>query len=201
MRAVHIIRCAGQIRQRCEGVTAVEFALVAPIFLMMLLGTFDFGHAVYSRAILQGAVQNAGRDSGLESGAGSLGDIDALVLRQVQHVVPKGAILTSRRNYQNFDDVGKPEDFIDANGNGQYDADECFTDINDNDQWDADRGVAGLGGADDVVLYTATLSYNRITPLWNMLGGSDKATISASTTLRNQPFGDQALREETQICP
>ncbi|MEZ5748675.1 MAG: pilus assembly protein [Caenibius sp.] len=181
--------------------TAIEFALTAPVFLLLLLASFDFGHEIYARSVLQGVVQDAGRDAGLESGSSNLSVIDNMVLSQVQNVVPEGAILTSRRNYQGFNDVGKPEDFVDADGDGEYDADECFTDLNENDQWDPDRGADGLGGADDVVLYTALLTYDRPTPLWRFIGTDSKAQISASTTLRNQPFGDQAARTEVQICP
>lgn len=197
-----------RVRRRCsmlgrdhEGVTVVEFAFAAPILILTLVGIVDVGHAVYARAVLQGAIQKAGRDAGLETGAANLEAIDAFVLSQVQTVVPHGAILSSRRNYQSFDDVGSPEDFVDANSNGSYDDNECFTDVNNNAHWDEDRAAAGLGGADDVVLYTATLTYDRITPLWHMIGLSKEASISASTTLRNQPFGDQATRIEVQICP
>jgi Flp pilus assembly pilin Flp len=183
-----------------RGATIVEFALVAPVFLLMLLGTFDFGHMIYAQSVLQGAVHQAGRNSGLESGADFMAGLDEDVRRQVGHVVPNGSVLTSRTNYENFNDVNKPEDFVDANGNGEYDPDECFTDVNGNATWDEDRGAEGLGGADDVVLYTATLEYERIVPV-HMIGGARRRTISASTILRNQPFGDQAERPEEQICP
>lgn len=197
----HLCRRFSMLGRDRDGVTIVEFAFAAPILILTLVGIVDIGHAVYARAVLQGAIQKAGRDAGLETGANNLKAIDAFVLKQTQTVVPRGAILTSRSNYQNFDDVGKPEDFVDANGSGSYDDNECFTDVNNNAQWDEDRGAAGLGGADDVVVYTATLTYDRITPLWHMIGLSKQASISASTALRNQPFGDQATRAEVQICP
>lgn len=184
-----------------DGAALVEFAIVAPAFILMIFAAFDFGHAVYARAVLQGAAQDAGRDAGLESGELNKDKIDAYVRSQVLHIMPKGAVLTSRQNYQNFSDVGKPEDFVDANNNDLYDEGECFTDINENGTWDEDRAAEGLGGADDVVLYTATLTYDRIVPFWQYLGGSEKMSFSASTTLRNQPFGDQASRPEVQVCP
>ncbi len=194
-------RFAAHLRSDTRGATIVEFAFAAPILILLLCAAFDFGYAIYARAVLQGAVQDAGRDAGLETGATNLAVIDAYVLGQVQNLVPKGSILTSRKNYQSFEDVSKPEDFIDADGDGEYDETECFTDVNENATWDEDRGENGLGGADDVVLYTAVLSYDRIIPFWRILGGNAKTEISASTTLRNQPFGDQALRKEVQICP
>ncbi len=184
-----------------RGAALVEFALVAPVFLTLLLGAFEFGHMAYVQAILQGAVQDAGRDAGLESGRDSTASIDARVLGQLRNIAPKGAIVSSRKNYQTFSDVGKPEDFTDANGNAVYDGDECFMDANGNASWDADRAQGGIGGADDVAVYTATLTYKRVVPLWKFMGWNEQNTISATTTLRNQPFGDQAQRPETMVCP
>lgn len=184
-----------------RGVTAIEFALVAPVFLVLLLGCFEFGQAIYLQGVLHGAVQDAGRDAGLESGVSAGGDIDTRVRRQVAAIAPRGSILTTRKNYRNFLDVGKPEDFIDANGNQAYDPEECFTDANGNGQWDADKSQGGQGGADDVVVYTAKLSYKRIVPLYSLLGWSDTGSAIATTVLRNQPYADQDARPEVQICP
>ncbi len=179
----------------------VEFALVTPVFLLMLLGAFELGHATYVQSALYGALQEAGRDAGLESGSANLSQIDAAVLEKVKYLTPQGAIVATRKNYSNFEDVGTPEDFIDKNGNLSYDAGECFTDVNGNNMWDTDRGGTGLGGADDVVAYTAALTYKRIFPLGKLLGWSDTTTISATTISRNQPYGDQAERSEVQVCP
>ena len=183
------------------GVTAVEFAIVTPVFLALLLGIFDFGHMIYAQAVLQGAVQQAGRNSGLEAGASQMTRLDEDVRSQIGNIVPQGSVLTSRKNYENFSVVTKPEDFVDADKDGIYSEDECFTDVNANGQWDEDRGIEGLGGADDVVLYTATLRYERIVPLNLIIGGDNTRTVTASTTLRSQPFGAQAERPEVQICP
>lgn len=199
-----LVRTLGRMRRlgtSCEGSALVEFAIVAPVFLLFLFGAFEFGHAIYVEAVVQGAVQDAGRDAGLESGSKSLSSIDDYVYEQVKHIAPAGVIVTSRRNYATFSDVGKPEDFNDANDNGSYDDDECFTDVNDNGHWDVDRSKDGLGGADDVVAYTATVTYDRIVPLWHMMGWNKRNSVSASTVLRNQPFADQAVRKEVYICP
>jgi Flp pilus assembly protein TadG len=195
------MKALARLRADRKGATLVEFALIAPTFLVMLLGAFEFGHGVYLQALLQGAVQDAGRDSGLESGQENLGLIDARVLAQVRAIAPAGVVASTRKNYKTFKDVGKPEDFTDANGNGVRDADECFIDANGNGGWDVDRSQGGLGGADDVVVYTATLTYDRIVPLWKIIGWSQRNRLVATTTLRNQPFADQAERHETMICP
>lgn len=191
-----------------DGSSMIEFAIIGPIFFMFIFGIFDIGYAAYNHAILEGAVQNAGRNAGLQTGATAQSTIDATVAARI-HDVNKMAVVTfSRKNYENFDVVGTPEDFVDANGNAKYDTTECFTDVNGNNKWDADSGASGLGGADDVVVYTATAKYDSIFPLWSMLNWQRGDTyfkkqkaFSATTTLRNQPYSQQGSRTKTQICP
>ncbi|MCB2047025.1 MAG: pilus assembly protein [Novosphingobium sp.] len=190
-----------RLRDDSSGAALVEFAIVAPIFLVLMFGVFELGHMAYVQTVLHGAVQDAGRNGGLESGRTNMQSIDDRVLEQVSHIAPHGTIVATRRNYRTFFDVAKPEDFTDANGNGVYDSGECFMDANGSGSWDADRAKSGLGGADDVVVYTATLTYERIVPLWKFLGWDKEVSLSASTTLRNQPFADQDARPETLICP
>ena len=185
-----------------RGATLPEFGFVLPIFLLLLFGIFDVGQQIYVQSVLQGAIQDAARDSGLESGADQMSAIDQIVKDQMKPVaITNPSYTIKRENYSNFNDVGQPEDFVDKNHNDQYDEGECFTDENGNGIWDDDLGKNGLGGANDVVLYIITLSYDRIFPLWRMLGQSQRTTIEASTTLRNQPFGKQAARVATQVCP
>lgn len=184
-RAVHRARDLGR-NQR--GLAAVEFALTAPLFLLLLMGAFDFSWQFYAKQVLQGAVAKAARDSTLESNAGSQSALDAKVRAEVQKVFAKATVTFTRKVYDSFDQVGKPEPFKDKNGNNSYDSGECFEDINGNGSWDADRGKAGNGGADDVVLYTASMEFKRVLPVWKMLGQSQSTTLTQTTVLRNQPY-------------
>lgn len=178
-----------------RGITVVEFALVAPVLLLMLMGFFDLGHRAYSQAMLQGSLQKAARDSTLESGLTSTTAIDNEVKAQVKHLVGSAATFTSKRlSYTNFSQVGDPEVFKDkAPLNNKYDAGECFEDLNGNGKWDSDLGKSGQGGARDAVLYRMTVNYPRLLPMATMLGWSANQTISATTVLRNQPYGDQSI--------
>jgi len=171
-----------------RGVAAVEFALTAPLFLLLLMGAFDFSWQFYAKQVLQGAVAKAARDSTLESNAGDQAALDAKVRAEVQKVFSNATVTFTRKAYDSFDQVGKPESFKDKNGNNSYDSGECFEDYNGNGSWDADRGKAGNGGADDVVLYTASMEFKRVLPVWKMLGQSQETTLTQTTVLRNQPY-------------
>lgn len=183
-----------------RGVTVVEFALICPVLLVLLMGTYDAGYQLYVSSVLQGALQKAGRDSTIEGAATTTADIDQRVIDQVKVVVPNGTLAFSRKAYATFSTVGKPEDFSDLNSNGVCDKGEPYEDINDNKTWDTDRGKSGQGGAKDAVLYTASVTYPRPLAIAPMLGLSKDITVQTETVLRNQPYGIQELTKVTRNC-
>ena len=202
---------ARRLRRKEDGIAITEFGFVAPVFLLMLMGIFDQGYALYIQAALQGATQEGARRASLENTLWA--DIEADVNKKVRNVVPSSdpsteiSFTLDPDYYQNYNDIGLPEDFTDiARGNpavknGTYDPDECFVDRNGNKQWDQDVGLAGRGGAQDVVSIKASLTYKRIFPFWKMIGQPDQTTLTATTFLRNQPFSAQATRVGVKICP
>ncbi|MFN4112720.1 MAG: TadE/TadG family type IV pilus assembly protein [Sphingomonadaceae bacterium] len=193
-RAANLLRA---IAADTRGVTLIEFAFVSPVLILLLMGLFDFGFQVYARSLLQGAMQEAARNSTLEGADVTSASLDSAVRRQVRNAIPNAAISFSRTNYANFSDVRQPEEFTDTNGDGECNNNEPFEDLNGNGTWDSDRGSQGLGGARDAVLYEATATFPRVFPLHRLMGGSSVVTVDASTVLRNQPFDTQTLRVPT----
>lgn len=188
MKMLHLLR---RLRQRNEGAAAVEFALIAPMLIMVIMGMFDVGYTLYANVTLQGAVQQAARKATVESGQSTWSLMDNAVRRQVGLVVPNANVTFNRKAYSNFSNVGMPEDFTDVNGNGQCNAGEPFEDANGNGIWDQDRGANGLGGARDAVLYTVTVTYRRPFPMATLIGLPRDVTSVAKTVLRNQPYDSQ----------
>lgn len=185
-----------------SGVTIVEFAFVAPVFMVMLMGMFDAGHQLYTASALQGALHEAARDSTLETGFSRTALIDQQVKSVVLQIAPSADITLTRSNYVDFADVKQPEEFTDNDGDGVCNNGEPFEDLNANGIWDADRGRDGLGGARDAVLYTATATYDRLFPMAGLIGLPEQITLQANTVLRNQPFDDQGVRQPVvENCP
>lgn len=194
-----------------RGNTIIEFAIVAPVMALLVMGLGDMVYQLYAKAILNGEVQKAARDSSLQTGPDAASKLDARVIAMVSKIAKAptqscvanpaaGTWCSTRKSYSNFSNVG-PEPFIDTNGNGIRDPKECFTDINGNKQWDADPGNSGQGGANDVTLYTVSVTYQRLFPVAGLFGWSNTATISAQTLLKNQPYDEQkALVVGPPIC-
>lgn len=176
------------VRQK-DGVTAVEFALAAPVLLILLLGIYDIGHMAYSSAVLHGAVEEVARRAALETA--SVADEDAYVRGVIQGVAPGATVTTTRESYYDFTDVDRPESWNDANSSGACDNSESYTDENRNGRWDADVGQSGNGGANDVVIYKVTVAYTPLFPVPFMTNHNQQREISATTVKKNQPFATQ----------
>ena len=174
-----------------RGATAVEFALIAPALLMVLLGVFDAGYNLYTASVLDGAAQKAARDSSLEGAEAKGLAIDDRVVDAVHNEVPRAKVTFDRRAYRDYSDIHRPEDYTDVDKDGACDNNEPFEDINGNGIWDSDRGTETMGGARDAVLYTITVSYPRAFPLMHLLGLPETVTSQSRTVLRNQPYGTQ----------
>lgn len=184
-----------------HGATLVEFALVAPVLFLLLMGLFDLCFHGYARALLTGTVQSAARTATIE-GNGSettTGALDAAIVEQMKLLGRDLRWRSIRKNYRKFGDI-RAEPFDDANRNGVRDNGECYSDVNDNGRWDGDPGAVGQGGANDITVYTITITYPRPFPLAGMLGISPDQSVTATTMLKNQPYGAQGGATPVQRC-
>lgn len=179
-----------------DGVSIMEFAVIAPLVMAMMLGALDIGHSLFVRATLDGAVQDAARSSSLE-GATSLAQqdiIDERVASIVRDITPDATFKVTRRYYKTFSTaaLARAEKVIEQSpGNMKCDRGESFMDANGNGVWDADGGSDGQGGAKDIVIITFKVSYPRLFPLAALLGWPANVEMQSDSILANQPYGDQ----------
>ncbi len=181
------------------GIAAIEFAIVAPVFLILLISICDIGQMLYARALLSGAVEHAARAATTETV--DTASIDASVKAAVLPIIPGATFTFARQSYNDFTDVGRAEKFTDSNSNGKCDNNEAYIDENGNGQWDAEIGKSGNGGADDIVLYTVTASYTPLIAVPLLPNSTSAVTISAKAVRKNQPFTTQSSYSTTTgIC-
>ena len=198
------------LRRDEAGATIIEFAIISPVMCLLLVGGMDIAHSLYTRAVLQGVVQKIGRDATLESGLTSAtqATLDNRVRNQAKALANNATVVITRSYFRTFSHAAAErfEPFSDTNGNGTCDPPqgstpgEPYEDTNNNGRWDASGGNNSQGGAEDAVVYTVTMSYPRMFPLYKMIGGSNTATVKATTVLRNQPYADQAV-SPVRNCP
>lgn len=196
MTCVHPLR---RLRRDTRGAALMEFAIVAPVMCLLLVGGFDVAHTLYARGVLQGIVQKTARDSTLETAdLAQQAILDQRVKKQASALANNATITITRRYYRTFSDAAtaRAEEWTDATSgtyaNGRCDNGEPYVDANNNSTWDADGGNSGQGGAKDATLYTVTMTYPRMSPLPKFLGSAATTVkLVATTVLRNQPYSDQ----------
>ena len=196
---VPLITLPAQLAQDATGAVLIEFALVAPVFLMLIMGTFDLGQMAYGKSVLEGAVQKAARDSALETSSTLVAD--NTVKNIIGPILPGAQLTTTRTSYFDFVDIGRPERWNDGNNNGQCDNNETYVDENSNGDWDKDIGVTGNGGASDVIIYTVVVKYTPVFRIPFMPAKWYERTLTSTAVRKNQPFAQQtALGSNSGIC-
>ena len=191
----------------CRGVAAIEFAIVAPIVILLIMTLFEMGFLLTGGVFLEAGARAAGRfgitgaarpDESRETTIRTIitshvcpaalpGATSSLCFWTADGATPTLAITT--RAYTDPRNLGQPEPFADLPPeNGSYDAGETYTDVNGNGQWDADMGAASAGGSGDVVLYEISMPQAVTTPLLRTAIGGAHYTDRARVIVRNEPF-------------
>lgn len=180
-----------------EGVTAVEFAFVAPVMFMLLFGLLELGYVAFARSTLESAILVASRNSKVaECPAQNAALIEQELINRLGVISTfenKPPTLTVRSYGTNFGNVGNPEPFNDIDASGSWDMGEPYTDFNGNGQWDEDMGKDGnYGQFGEVVQFTASIDVVSIVPfISKAINGSEGFySLSAETVVRNEPFKD-----------
>jgi hypothetical protein len=180
--------------RRCRaGSSAVEFAIILPVLLLFIVGSIEMAIVLFIGSSIEAAVMEASRYGVTKPEEGvSRGDqVLEIVESRTYGLLDMDRVDLDTLVYSEFDDIGKPEPFTDANGNGSYDAGEVYGDVNGNGQWDADMGKAGLGVGGDVVVYRLEYAWGVITPLMQRVLGESVTHVS-SVAVRNEPFCEDA---------
>ena len=172
------------------------------IIFLILFGIIELSMGMYINTVVEGSLREASR-LGLTGQIQQGTSNDQAIVDMINDATVGLLSLTtadvSMKVYENFESVGKGEEYVDLNGDGDwtpgplthdgtdYPAGEPWTEVNGNGTWDADLGEAGLGAQGDIVLYTVT--YN-----WNFLSGEmipildGIIPLSASMVVQNEPY-------------
>jgi Flp pilus assembly protein TadG len=142
-----------------DGQSLVEFALVVPLFFLLIFGMLDFGRLFFVQMSLQHAVRQAGRyavtGNHLTQGTNTLSRVQSIVA--VAQQAANGAQIDPANIYIN----------------GQS----------------STNSAASAGGPSSTVTISLTSHLKLITPLiGRFFGPNGIYTFTVSTTFRNEPF-------------
>lgn len=181
-----------RFRRDARGVTAVEFALIAPVLILFMMGIVELGLIMMTQGIMDNAAfsaSRAGKTGYAAAGMTQDQTIMSAVTKSLSGVLSPAKLTLTSKAYDDYGSIGQPEPFTDVNNNGRYDAGEPYTDVNGNGSWDADQGKTGAGTATQIVVYTVSYKWKLFTPLIaRMLGSSGVVPIDARVVVRNEPY-------------
>lgn len=173
-----------------DGATAIEFAFIAPVMLLIMMGIIEFSLIMFTQAIMESATGNTartGRTGYAVPGMSREQQLINSVATATSALLNPNHLSVTMQVYPSFDRVNDPEPYTDSNHNGMYNSGEPYTDINGNGQWDQDMAAAGAGGANDIVVYTVSYPWHVTTPIINRIIGTT-FTISARSVVKNEPW-------------
>lgn len=181
----------GRFKRDADGVTMVEFGLIAPVLTFMLMGIVELGLMMTGQAVLDNAAfvaSRTGKTGYAEKDKTQTKTIEAAIQKAASAFLDPAKITVTSLAYADYDSI-KPEPFTDTNNNGKWDAGESYTDVNKNGSYDKNDGTSGYGAAGQVVIYTATYNWNLFTPMIKkFIGTNGVVPLKSRVVVRNEPY-------------
>ena len=180
-----------RFRRDEKGLTAVEFALVAPVMLYMVIGMAELGCAAAAQSILDDATfvgSRVGKTGYSATGQTQAQTITAGIKKAASALLDPAKITLTSVAYPDYSYL-KPEPFTDTNKNGKWDSGEAYTDVNGNGKYDDGAGTAGTGAASEIVVYTATYNWKLMTPgMSKFIGAGGVLPLKSRVVVKNEPY-------------
>jgi Flp pilus assembly protein TadG len=158
-------------KQKRKGSTAVEMAMLAPAFFLLLIGITELGLVLTAQQILENAAFNASRlakTGYVATGSTQVATVQQIIVNELGSfgtLIDTSQVVTTATTYNSFSGIGT-------------------------------GGTNGYGAAQQIVVYTVTYPWKLFTPMIGQLIGTwDVATsswilnISSRIVVRNEPYG------------
>jgi Flp pilus assembly protein TadG len=124
--SAHLRRCRRQLsrlRSSQRGATAVEFALIAPIFLATLIAIFEVAIFLFAQQYLQTAAAEAGRQfmtgQAQASGQSEQQFIQNVICPKIQTLFTCSSVMVNVQSYSSFTGANSAEPVLTFNAQGQ----------------------------------------------------------------------------------
>lgn len=154
-------------RKSLRGVTALEFALVAPVFMLFLMGATEMSLMLLTQHLMEHATFNTSRlakTGYTETNQSQEETLRAKLETELQSLgglVDVSYVTMQATSYANLSQIGQPE-----------------------------QGTEGFGTAQQVVVYTVSYPWRLFTPLLaDVLDASNsQITLTSRIVVRNEPY-------------
>ncbi len=149
-----------------DGVAAIEFALIAPAFILLLFGAIEVMMVMLTLSLAEGGLREAARFG----------------------VTGQEVDQDERQN--------KILEIVDRNTHGLIEISEANVTMTVYPDFTGDdggvEGTPGAGAANDVVFYRLDYEWEYITPVFAVFAGlGESLQLSATVAVRNEPYAEE----------
>lgn len=188
-------------RHHVEGAAAIEYAVILPVLMWLVMGIIEYNCIMYASATLEGALNSAAREgktgyvNATVAGVCPSPVVNGTVSPQTQasyinclvgyHV---GGLLDPTKLQISYNDTNTST-FNAASDTPTVSATPCTNNAALANPPSLPLCSENSQSAGDIVLYTVTYSWNIITPIMqNFLGVNGVYTLTASAIVKNEPY-------------
>ncbi len=164
----HMAVCFGRRHKRGErGATALEMALVAPVFFLLFIGIVEISLIALTQHLLENSTFNSSRlakTGYVAEGKTQLDTIMEALNKEMSSLAPLVDVTklsVTSTSYGNLSNIGQPE-----------------------------QGTAGLGTSGQVVVYTVSYPWKMFTPMIGNLIGDENGMVNITSRIvvKNEPY-------------
>ncbi len=170
-----------------DGATAIEFALVAPILFLLMMGIIEFGLVLFADNVIENAA-SVGARFGITgsdyAGEGRVakptkGTVDRVTVIRENIRQKAGSLLDPARLSISCQSLGNTFGSLPASSAGDY---ACSGKV------DNDKSCKDIGGGDAAVVYTVAYCWNFFTPIIGKFFPENHLLLESSMVVHNENF-------------
>lgn len=191
-----------------RGASIVEFAIVAPIFFLLIMGILEFGLFMFHKVVIESITMQVGREASLNTSSGSgacMGGNDRFAYIRC-YVREKSAYLINGDQVEvNINTVAAggtrvPDICLDGGvPSSRPTTCNSFEEVNGVPRYQGLDAVNNAGGAGELIEVRVSYPWRVLVPLMSRLIGSEQTSqngettrtgvvmITSSTVFRNEP--------------
>jgi len=154
-----------------RGSAAIEFALLVPVYLIMLFGILESAVLLVNEVVMEGSAQEAARQirtGSVQQAADPVAQFRTLLCANVQYLMPCAGLIYDVRSFPNFS-VATIAPLYDDDGNPlptQF----------------------STGQAGDIVVVRVSRTWSFVTPLLAHAYGTAAMKLTTTVVFRNEPY-------------
>lgn len=182
-----------RILQQQSGATIIEFAVVAPVIFLLLMGLIEFGRISFTRVAIESATASAAREASI--GKNISGDrvqyVQQAIRDKLASALDVGRLIISA-NIVAAGGVAQTPDICvgsPARVGGPCPPGTPWEDINRNGVYDASVPAVSLGNPGDIIEVRVFYPWEVQVPLMQQFFGQrGTLMMTSSAVVKNEPF-------------